>query len=287
LFLLFKGMSLSPHGADAVISCGSTLAGVNYYLAKTNQARSVIIQKPGIWPIPWFHTVFLPYHDISKTKPAPNIVVTMGAPNIVTEEYLKHSVKTLTHHFSHLKMRSKKCIGLFIGGDSKHIFISENQVKVLAHQLKEILRDFPYEVLITTSRRTPERIERILHNEFKKDPNCPLLILANQQNVSEAVGGILELSDIVIASGDSISMVSEAATSGKTTIVFLAQKKITSSQSSTKHARFINRLHDQGYVLATDVGHLGETIYSVIKGKVQTKPLDDNAVIHEDLRRIF
>ena len=42
---------------------------------------------------------------------------------------------------------------------------------------------------------------------------------------AEAMGGIVGLSDILIVSGESISMISEAASSGKNTIVFPLQKR--------------------------------------------------------------
>ena len=63
--------------------------------------------------------------------------------------------------------------------------------------------------IITTSRRTPKKIENLLQREFKRHPACRLLIIASSNNVPEAMGGILGVSDLVIVSGDSISMVAE------------------------------------------------------------------------------
>ena len=54
-------------------------------------------------------------------------------------------------------------------------------------------------------------VDQLLHKRPRKHPRCPLLILTGQNNVPEAVGGILELSDIHVVSGDSILMVPGAA----------------------------------------------------------------------------
>ena len=88
------------------------------------------------------------------------------------------------------------------------------------YQIKEAALHYNADILMTTSRRTPSAIEQIILKELKNFERCSLCIIANQRNIPEAVGGILGLSDLVIVSGESISMVSEALSSGKRTIVF-------------------------------------------------------------------
>ena len=60
----------------------------------------------------------------------------------------------------------------------------------------------------------------ILKKYFKDDPRCKLFVDAAEDNPDGTVGGIFYLSDTVIVSGESISMVSEAASSGKVVLVF-------------------------------------------------------------------
>ena len=116
---------------------------------------------------------------------------------------------------------------------------------------------------------------------------CPLLIIANQENVPEAVGGILGLSDINVVSGDSISMISEAATSGKNTVVFYPETKAKVLKASDKHYKFIKNLHQNGYIVASDIKEVASAILDVAKNKVQTKRLDDHMVILEAMRYVI
>lgn len=278
---------LSRFNADVVISTGSVMAGVNYCVGQDNNAKRFVLQKSGMWPTRHFDAVIIPQHDARKRNYPGNVLVTHGAPNKIDETYLKEQGKALRNRFSHLKQRNRTNIGLFIGGESRHIFISEHQTRVLVHQLKGIAKDLNADLLVTTSRRTPKRIETILYKELKKDPSCPLLIIANEEKVPEAVGGILDLSEIVIVSADSISMVCEAAASGKNVITFLPEERVQTKAFKNKHRFFINRMHNRGFVLSSDVQNIGRTILDVQRGKVKTRKLDDCKLIHERINKHF
>jgi len=274
--------------SDFIVSCGSSIAGVNNLLSRDSNAKSIVILKPGLLGYGRFDLVVLPQHDEPKNKNGKNLfAITYAAPNLVMEDYLKEQSEGLLKRFSHLKGNLRPKIGLFIGGNAKTVFLSQRQIRIVVRQIKEVLNEINMDILITTSRRTPGGIEKLLVKEFKKHPNCPLLIIANQENVPETVGGILGLSDIVIVSGDSLSMVSEAASSGKSTIVFLPEVKAKVLKGENKYEMFTERLNAQGFVLSSSVHHLGQSIYDVAKGKIQTKKVDDNAIIFEAVRKVI
>jgi KDO2-lipid IV(A) lauroyltransferase len=276
---------LNRQSPDWVVSCGSALAGLNVYLSRANCANNMAIQRPGLQPFKNFHTVFLPQHDAGSAAAARNLVVTRGAPNLIDEEYLDSRQKLLLNRYSHLKNSSRPFFGVLIGGDSRDVFISENQARILTRQLKGVSRDLRVDLLVTTSRRTPARVEQVFRREFQKDQSCPLLILAGQNTVPEAVGGILGLAKVAVVSGDSISMVSEAASSGKTTVVFMAEERNGNSGKKSKQRRFIEALHDQGHIISTGAHHVGQTLLQVMQGKLRTIPLRDRAVIEDRLRK--
>ena len=279
---------VSTMKADFIISCGSSIAGINNLLSRDGSAKSIVVLKPGLLSYGRFDLVVLPQHDEPKRKKGPNIfAITHAAPNLVMSQYLQEQSQALLLRYSHLKDNLKAKIGLFIGGESKTVYLSERQIKILICQIKEVVKEINMDVLVTTSRRTPERIEQMLFKEFKKHSSCPLLILANRENVPEAVGGILGLSDIVVVSGDSLSMVSEAASSGKTTIVFSPQLRAKVLKGENKHRAFAERLNAQGFVLSSDVNHVGQSIYDVAKGKIQTRKINDNEIILEAVRRVI
>lgn len=274
--------------ADYVISCGSSTASLNYLLSYDNKAKNIVILKPGLIPLDKFNCVILPQHDYKRWYQGKDrIVMTGGAPNLVTDEYLDEQKDLLLKRFSHLKLRNQFKIGLLIGGHTKDYSLGDQKIRILINQIKEVAQTLDADILVTTSRRTSAEIENMLIRELKREDNCPLLIIANRQNVPEAVGGILGISDIVVVSGDSISMMSEAASSGKKVVVFPVQGQSFSFTGRQKHNYFIGLLHNQGYVLSADVRNIKEAILNLAKNKIQTKRLNDHEVIFHAMKRII
>ncbi|OGW98658.1 MAG: hypothetical protein A2Z81_07610 [Omnitrophica WOR_2 bacterium GWA2_45_18] len=271
--------------ADFIVSCGSSIAGVNHLLSQDHNAKSLVVLKPGLLGYDRFDLVLLPQHDVSRQdRSRKRVAVTVAAPNLVNEEYLKEQSVLLLNRFSHLKSHTRMKIGLFIGGNSKNVYLSEPQIRVLIHQIKQIAQEMNADILVTTSRRTPGHLEQLLHAELKKFPRCPLLILANKDNIPEAVGGILGLSDIVVVSGDSISMISEAAASGKDTIVFSPESRGGFWKGTDKHKVFIEKLYTQGFILSAEAGSVAQTINDVFKNKIHTKKIEDQQIILNAVR---
>lgn len=82
-------------------------------------------------------------------------------------------------------------------------------------------------------------------------------------------------------------MISEAASSGKNTIVFTPQIRPRYAKRYNKHRKFVEGLNKRGYVLSVDVDNLGQTITNVAKAKMRTKKLDDQAIILEKARFVI
>lgn len=271
--------------ADVIVSCGSSLAGINNLLAGEQQAKSIVILKPGLLPLDRFDLVILPQHD--QPQKAENVVITKGAPNLITPEYLEQQSKSLLNRYSHLKLRGKLKIGVLIGGDTKDYFLSEPNVKLVLNQIREVADEINADILLTTSRRTSERVENMLQREIKKLTACQLFISANRNNVPEAVGGILGLSDLIVVSGDSISMISEAASSGKNTIVFPVQNYAQAAALTHKHHAFIDQLNADGYIVSVGIKDVRRAIYDVAKNKIKTRKLNDHAAVLDAVRKIL
>lgn len=275
-------LSLKP---DILVSCGSGSAGINFLLAREYDAKNIAILKPGIWSFRHFDLVILPRHDAMRRKTWPrNVVVSEGALNLITEPYILEQKNALLKRFSHLKSGDNFKIGVLLGGDTQDFILSEQRVRILINQLKEIAEEVQADVFLTTSRRTSVKVENLLMREMSRYRRCKFLVLANRENVVEAVGGILGLSDLIIVSGDSISMVSEAASAGKKVTVFPVECRSGNPFEKTKHGQFLERLRLEGYVLSADIKFLKHSAYQLIKNKVQTRPLNDAAVIRERLR---
>ncbi len=288
LFLTKKSFKeIFSFKADYVISCGSQTAGSNYLMSHENSAKSIFVLKPGLLGYGLFDLVVLPKHDQSgKLKDVKNIVFTRAAPNLIKTEYLKEQSTLLINRFRHLKHGSKKRIGLLLGGDTKNMKITANYVKLVVNQLKQVCVEMNAEILVSTSRRTSKKVDHMLNSEFKKDKDCSLLILANQNNVPEAVGGILGLSDFIVVSGDSISMVSEALTSGKPTVVFMGHLTRNVVLDKCKHHVFIEGLVREGYLLSSDIKNVSQSIFNIAKNKVRLKKIKDFDVLFKAINKV-
>lgn len=279
---------ISSIKSDFIISCGSSIAGINHLLSMDRDAKSIVILRPGLLSFAQFDLVFLPEHDMPKNKiPGAHIVSTVAAPNLITSEFIKDQAEKLQNRFSHLKGSVRTKIGVLIGGESAHVFVSLHQVKILMNQLKAVCHERNALLLVTTSRRTPASIDQYLLKTISKSNYCGLLILPNREDVPEALGGIMGLADILVVSGDSISMMSEASCSGKKTFVFPPETRAKILKFSHKHKMIIDGLSRRGYIYATDVNHTSQAVYDLLKGKIQTRMLNDNEVILEAVRGII
>jgi KDO2-lipid IV(A) lauroyltransferase len=274
--------------ADFIISCGSSIASLNYLLSVDQQAKSIAVLRPGILPYNRFDLVILPEHDrrLGRERGA-KVVYTKGAPNLITPQLLEEHREALLKRFSHLKQGDNVKIGLLLGGDAKDYTLEKRKIRMVIHQIKEVAEEIRADILVTTSRRTSTQIENLCLRELKKYPACRLLVIANRNPVAEAMGGILGLADILVVSGDSISMVSEAATSGKNTIVFPVAANSQIIQRLHKHNHFIEGMHAQGYVLCSDPQNLKRAIYDVFKGKIHLKAMEDQSLIVRGIRHII
>ena len=277
--------SLMKYKADYVVSCGSQAAGVNFILSQNHLARSISILTPGLVSKERFDAVVLPEHDKPKALRRARLIVSKVSPNLINAAYLKEQSEGLIKHYSHLKGNVRTKIGVLIGGNTKGVKFNEAQIRELIDQVKEAALHYNADILLTTSRRTPAEIEQVISKGLKNFERCSLCIIANQRNIPEAVGGILGLSDLVIVSGESISMVSESVSSGRRTIVFSPHGQY-GDKPRDKYEDFVLKLNDQGYLMVTSVNDLKAKITQLLSRKITLKSLDDQSAIQNGLKAI-
>ena len=265
-------MKLQP---DYVVSCGSSLAAVNYVFSRENLAQAIAIMRPSIFSIARFDMVLMPRHD--NPHPRKNVIVTEGALNMVDERYLKSNAQRIG---SLVKLTKETVLGVLLGGDTKDFELSAESVKPLVSQIKSFLEKYDGELLITTSRRTGRQVEDLIRQEFAGYNRCKLMVIANEKNIPEAVGGILALSSIIIASPESISMVSEAASSGKCVVVFDDGRGL-----GGRHRFFLGHFARRRYIYLTKITGISVILERIIKDKPRTVILNDRQAVKEALQR--
>ena len=319
---------------DMVISCGASVAPVNYVISRESLAKSIVIMRPSILNTKRFNLVVMSRHDRpprrrrgdsqshrpggrglasdrteghglpsvrqshsqshrpggrglasdSQSHRPPrrkNVTVIEGALNLINEDYLREQSKELLQ-LSVLSSRlSDFCIGLLIGGDSKNFCLKEEMILEITKQIKLASERLKADILLTTSRRTSRDIEKLVKKEFKDYPRCKLLIIANEKNIPQAVGGILALSKVIITSPESISMISEAVNSRKYVLVF------NSPNLDKKHRRFLNYFAKNKYIYLVEPYDLAEKIEEIWLNRPKIPTLGDNLLVTEAIKKIL
>jgi len=262
---------------DIVISCGSSVAPVNFILSRENLAKSIVIMRPSLLSTARFDLVIMSKHD--KPPRRRNVAVTEGALNLIDEVYLKEQSANL------IKSTGIKTggfyIALLIGGDTGSFSLGRDTVAKVIRQVKSASERLNADILVTTSRRTSREAEITIKEEFRDYSRCKLLVIANEKNIPEAVGGILGLSQVVVSSPESISMISEAINSKKYVLVF------ESCGLSRKHRRFLKYFAGNRYIYFEEPGNLSKRIEGIWLKKPPVRILSDNNLIREAIKRII
>lgn len=270
--------SLISAVADIVISCGSSLAAINYIISKENQAKSIVIMRPSVLSFNRFDLVIMPGHDNPPKRK--NVVVTEGALNLIDERYLKQQAQELTQASGARPQVPGVNIGVLIGGDTKDFRLDKESLEVIISGLKSFAQKENVGLLVSTSRRTSPEVEQLVKDKFKDFLQCKFLVIASEDNPPFAVGGILGLSNIVIVSPESISMVSEAASSGRYVIVF-------KSKLDYRHRNFLAHLADKKYIYLVQPEDIGALINKIISQQPVINVLQDTDTLKQALGRII
>ncbi|HAJ57720.1 MAG TPA: hypothetical protein DCL35_08185 [Candidatus Omnitrophica bacterium] len=279
-----KFREITSGAYDIVVSAGSSLAAVNGAVAFENNANSIAIMKPGIEPLSRFDLVIIPKHD--KPPRRKNVMVFTGSLNAVTPLSISddfHKLAAVKPELKRFDGFDKPKIGLLVGGDSKNYTMTAEMIGFLSSQVKRFLSERQGVIFVTTSRRTPERVVNVLASDFKKDPACGLFVSASEFNPPGAVGGIFYLSDCIIVSGESISMVSEAAASGRHVVVF--QPHCDNKDNKVK--RFLNSLAEEGAIHLVKLNEVYDKLAFLADRNPEVRPIETRRLVLEGLKRII
>ncbi len=279
--------ALKPESYDAlmktysefVVSCGSSLAPVNVYMAKENNAKNIVVMDPALlMGLRQFALAVIPRHDAPPR--CRNVVETLLAPNTIEEEVLRSYGDRLR---SAVKLSGDKVIGLFIGGDNPEFVMTKEVAADVVSQAIKFCDRNGAELLVTTSRRTSPEVEAVVKEKLARYPKCRLLVIANEDNPRWTVGGILDTCKVAIVSGESISMVSEALTAGRKTIVFKLPKK---TSKFTKHEKMLADLARDAYIATCLPRELDLAISQAFVDRRKPKEIRDRDAIFESVRRL-
>jgi mitochondrial fission protein ELM1 len=213
-----------------ILSSGRRTAVLAIYLKRKlgNIPKIIQIMKPGI-SYSEFDLVILPKHD-KAPRELDNIVRISGALSSLN---IEKGVVDLKKNYPDIK----EFIAVIIGGDSKNYKFTNDSCAVFASILTNIASNHSIPLWISFSRRTPDFMKKIIRDNFQS----PHMIYDPQDGGVNPYLSMLTCADYIIATGDSISMCSEAAYSGKPFYIFSPN-----DFASEKHKSFIEELMKLG-----------------------------------------
>ncbi len=215
---------------DLVVSTGSSLSGLNIFLKRYNFCSNVCIMDPGLGMRLYFDRIFVPRHDGVRGR---GVVQIDGALAYFDESQARSYAESLGVE--------KACIAILIGGDSKAYQLPQERFLEFIEGLINFIEASGISALATTSRRTPLWVEEALKSKRERFKR---LVIAREENPPGTVWAFFYRADYILVTPDSISMVSEAISSGKQVLVWTGDIQ----GLPRKHRLFIEYLLEEGMV---------------------------------------
>ncbi len=252
---------LNPPWPDLVIASGRKAVAASRYIKKKSNGKTftVQIQDPKCNPKD-FDLVAVPHHDSLRSD---NLIVTDGAPNRITPEKLQRAKEEFSDLFTALPSPRT---AVLIGGNSR----THKMTPTIMQQLVEQLKKLDGGLMITASRRTGEDNLKLLQDGLKDNKYSPSLREGSEEGLKSDLnnkskhphlnpppqgGGnifiwdgigknpyhaMLAWADHILVTSDSVSMISDAATTGKPTQI------INLEGQSKRFDRFHNHMEEIG-----------------------------------------
>lgn len=189
---------------DVIISCGrkSVIPSIHLKNTANKKVFNIHIQDPKV-DLNNFDFIVAPEHDAIQGQ---NVISTKGAIHYLTENEISENKDYLN---SFIKKDERKIWTLILGGPTKYYDYSTKNMKHIFTSLYKLLKKHDFQLVVIPSMRTP--INTIHYaREFFGD-NHTIIMDVNKKAYLSA----LALSENIIVTCDSSSMISEAALTGK------------------------------------------------------------------------
>ena len=248
---------IEPPWPDLLITCGRRSVPFALLIGRESGGRTftVHIQDPQTRP-DRFDLLVPPRHDHIS---AANAIATTGALHRVTAERLAQETVRVAPDLAHLP---RPLVTVLIGGSNSCYRMRAADVVALADQLISLCQHDGVGLAISPSRRTGAENLAVLRERLS---DAPAVIWDFQGD--NPYFGYLGLADLVVVTCDSVSMVSEAAATGKPVhVVHLAG-------GNAKFREFHRHMNDAGYTRPFQ-GRLERWTYP---------PLDDTATVAAEI----
>jgi uncharacterized protein len=262
------GARLAPPWPDLVIACGRNAAMPALAIRRTNGGRSIAaqIQDPEIGHNE-FDLFVVPAHDRLR---GPRVVITRGAVHRTTPARLAAA----RCRFPALAAMPRPILAVLIGGSNKVYRLTLQRIDEIAKALVHVLRRDGGSLLLTGSRRTGEAALTLLRERLA---NLPAAIWdGTGENPYFAY---LAVADAFLVTADSVSMISEAAATGKPVHIFEldgGNAKFARFHAGMRAAGitrpFCGRIENWAYPVPDDTARAGAILRALVLRRLEQRP---------------
>ena len=195
---------INHHDFDVIISCGrkSVIPSIHLKSIAKKKVFNIHIQDPKI-DLNHFDFIVAPEHDGIEGQ---NVISTKGAIHYLTENEISENKDYLN---SFIKKDERKIWALIMGGPTKYYDYSTKNMKHIFTALYKLLKKHDFQLVVIPSMRTPINTIHYAREFFGE--NHTILMDVDKKAYLSA----LAISENIIVTCDSSSMISEAALTGK------------------------------------------------------------------------
>ena len=189
---------------DLIISCGrkSIIPSIHLKSISNKKVLNIHIQDPKI-NLNYFDFIVAPEHDGIRGS---NVITTKGALHYLTESEIVENKNYLN---SFIKKDDRKIWCLIMGGPTKYYDYSTKNMKHIFSIFYKLLKKHEFQLVVIPSMRTPLNTIHYAKEFFGKNHTVVM-------NVDKkAYLSALAISENIVVTCDSSSMISEAALTGK------------------------------------------------------------------------
>ncbi|MDC0454762.1 mitochondrial fission ELM1 family protein [Candidatus Pelagibacter sp.] len=189
---------------DVIISCGrkSVIPSIHLKNTANKKVFNIHIQDPKV-DLNNFDFIVAPEHDAIQGQ---NVISTKGAIHYLTENEISENKDYLN---SFIKKDERKIWTLILGGPTKYYDYSTKNMKHIFTSLYKLLKKHDFQLVVIPSMRTPLNTIHYAR-EFFGDNHTIIMDVDKKAYLSA-----LALSENIVVTCDSSSMISEAALTGK------------------------------------------------------------------------
>ena len=210
---------------DVIISCGRKSVIPSIHLKNTAKKKvfNIHIQDPKV-DLNHFDFIVAPEHDGIEGQ---NVISTKGAIHYLTESEINENKDYLN---SFIKKDERKIWALIMGGPTKYYEYSRENIKAIFENLNNLNKQNNFQLVVIPSMRTPKNIIQYAKDYFGQ--NHTVIETIDKKAYLSA----LAISEKIVVTCDSSSMISEAALTGKP--IYVAN--ISPKKNDKRFQRFRN-----------------------------------------------